>query len=396
MASIHDILRPINFTKVVSRVAAASSQFLNFFGMQVGGVNEVNHGHGREGFYHTFDNVRTVAIGTAPGSPAARRERNPVGRVPFVYPRMHQQLSLLLEEINNFAKIDDPGVRDVAGATYIAKQMLKPSQEAANWRTAMVVGMARDSLYFHQLGLNWYPSYDSSGALMQVSFGLPSGNKDQLDILDKDDSTSIYGGEIIATPWTNAGANIPLHVNRVDAAIFRRTGEHITTIACRTETWHNVIANDYVCAGAGTSNAPFQTYERQVGDNPDGSPFMARFGRVNTCPGIEWWINDEGIDLGNPATGGTWNYHLEAGHVLFLPKITKNLFEGCIANEPVVEYDNGPQTMKAGQSAWTTLKANPSSYEAFILDNFFPVPYNPGCWAYADVNTQGVSPASEL
>lgn len=395
MASIHDILRPINFTKVVSRVAAASSQFLNFMGMQVGGPNEVNYGHGREGFYHIFNNVRTVAIGTAPGSPAARRERNPVGRVPFVYPRMHQQLSLLLEEINNFAKIDDPGVRDIAGATYITKQMLKPSQEAANWRTALVVGMLRDSLYFKENGLNWYPTYSSSGALMQVSYQMPSGNKNQLNILDKDDSTSIYSGDIIGTPWTNPAANIPLHINRIDAAIFRRTGEHIRTVALRSEGWHAIIANDHVAAGAGIANAPFQTFDRQVGTNPDGSPFMARFGKVNTIPGIEFWICDEGLDIGDPSTGGTWNYHIEANHALFLPEISKRLFEGCIANEPIVEYDNGPQTLKSGQAAWTVLKANPSSYEAFILDNFFPIPYNPGSWAYADFSVQSSSPASE-
>lgn len=384
MASIHDILRPITFTKVVSRVAAASSQFLNFVGMQPGGPLERSYGHGREGSYNIFNNVRTVALGTAPGSPAARRSRNPAGRVPFTYPRMHQQLGLLLEEINQFARIDNPRERDMAGSTYIARQMRKPAQEAANWRTALLVGMLRDSLYFHDVGVNWYPDYTSSGAICQVNYQLPAGNKNQLNILDKDDSTSIYGSAIIDTPWSDAGANIPLHIQRIDAALFRRTGEHLETVVVRTEGWDHVTNNDYIAAGAGIANAPFSTFTRQVGLNPDGSPFMAHFGTVNKCPGIQFMINDEGMDLGNPESP-TWTYHIGTGCALFLPKMTTELFEGCIATEPVREYDNGPVVQKTGFSAWSVGKSNPSTEEAFVLDNFFPVPYNPGSWAYGTV-----------
>lgn len=385
MASIHDILRPITFTKVVSRVAEASSQFLNFFGMQPGGKLEKDYGHGREGSYKIFNNVRTVALGTAPGAPAARRTRNAIGNVPFTYPRMHIHTEFLLEELNQFAKIDDPRARDIAGTSFIAKMMRKPAQEAANWRTALLVGMLRDSLYFHKIGLYWYPDYTSSGALYQVAYQMPAGNKSQLNILDKDDSTSINGSSIIDVPWDNSGANIPLHCQLVDAAIFRRTGEHIKTIMVRTQVWNMIVNNDYVAAGAGIANPPFTRFERQVGTNPDGSPFMAHIGTVNTIPGIEFVINDEGLDLGNP-DDPTWAYHLEATAALFLPEISDTLFEGLIAGEPIREYDNGPAVVKTGLQAWTTGRSNPTVDDAFMLDNFFPIPYNPGTWAYATVD----------
>lgn len=384
MASIQQILQPITFTKVVSRISAASSQFLNLFGMQPGGANERNYGHGRTGSYKVFNNVRTVALGTAPGNPAAKRERNPVGEVPFVYPRMHQQMSLLYEEIHNFAKIDDPKQRDIAGESYIRRQMLKPVQEATNWRTAMLVGMLRDSLYFHQAGQNWYPSYTSTNALMQVEFQMPAGNKDQLNILDAN-GDSINGGNIIDVPWDSAGANIPLQINNADAAIFRRCGLHIKTIVVRTKQWTNIVNNRYVAAASGVANPPFTLFERQVGTNPDGSPFMAKFGRINACPGVEFMINDEGVDIGNP-TDASWEYHIGENAALFLPDLsTPDVFEGLIASEPIAEYDNGPISIKTGQAAWTTTKSNPTTYEAFILDNFFPIPYNPGSWCYPTV-----------
>ncbi len=384
--SIHDILRPITFTKLISRAAAASSQFLNFMGFQPGGPREKNYGHGREGSYSIFNNVRTVALGTAPGAPAARRGRNPTGRVPFVYPRMHQSLPLLYEEINAFAKIDDPRTRDEAGASYIQRQTAIMGQEAANWRTAMTVGMLRDSLYVHESGLNWYPDYTSTSAVYQINFQLPAGNKSQLNILDKDDSTSINGSAIIDVPWSSPGANIPLHINKVDSALFRRCGVHLKTLVMRTGQWENVCNNDAVVSGAGIANPPFKTYTRQVGDNPDGSPFMARFGEITKCPGIEFMINDEGVDLGNPASSPTWTYHLEDAGVLFLPEITNALFEGLIANEPIVEKDGGEMSMKAGNASWSVLRANPSMYECFNLDNFIPIPYNPGSWCYGTVS----------
>lgn len=383
--SIHQLLQPITFTKVISRVAAASSQFLNFMGFQPGGPREMSYGHGREGSYSIFNNVRTVAIGTAPGAPAARRARNPMGKVPFTYPRMEQSLDLLLEEVNQFAKIDDPRTRDVAGASYIQRQTGIMGQEAANWRTALTVGMLRDSLYVHELGQNWYPDYTSTSALYQINFQLPAGNKSQLNILDKDDSTSINGSSIIDVPWSSPGANIPLHVNKVDAALFRRCGVHLKTVAVRTAMWDNITNNDFVTSGAGIANPPFTKFERQVGNNPDGSPFMAKFGTITKCPGIEFMINDEGVDLGNPASP-TWTYHIEDNGAFFLPEITNALFEGLIAQEPIVEYDNGPISNKVGNASWSRLISEPSAYRCFNLDNFFPLPYNPGSWCYGTVS----------
>lgn len=393
MASIHDVLRPINFTKVVSRVSAASSQLLNSFGMQPGGPLEANYGHGREGSYNIFNNVRTVALGAAPGQPAARRERNQVGRVPFVYPRMHQQMTLLYEEIHNFAKIDDPRMRDIAGESYILRQMKKPAQEAANWRLALLVGMLRDALYVHEVGRNWYVDYTSTGASYQISYGQPAGNLSTLNMTDNAGS-SIYGSAIIDTPWSNPAADIPLHCNRISAGLMRRHGVPLSDIYLRTEGWNYVIKNDHVLAGAGIANQPFKFDTRQTGTNPDGSPFMERVAELATVPGVTWHINDEGMNVGNPeasgvgySEGGTWTYHIEAGKAFFMPPLGRDLFEMCVATEPICEYDGGPLTMKTGQSAWTHLTANPTAYNAFILDNAFPVPYSPGSWAYGTIYT---------
>ena len=89
-------------------------------------------------------------------------------------------------------------------------------------------------------------------------------------------------------------------------------------------------------------------------------------------------------DLGIPGSE-TWAYDIEEGKALFLPELTSDLFEGLIGSEPIVEYDNGPMSVKQGYAAWTVLAANPSRYQAFQLDNFLPCPYVPGSWCYGTI-----------
>lgn len=383
-ASIDQLLAPITFTKTISVVSAASSSLLNFFGMQIGGVNERFYGHGREGSYRIFNNTQDTAVETAPDMPAARRARLPVGDVAFVYPRMFEEFSLSYEDIHNLAKIDDPRMRDIAGESYIARQSVSPGQRHANWRAALLVGMLRDSLYLHQNGHYWYPTYTSSGNVARRNFNLPAGNLNQLNMLDVA-GTQIYDdGAIIDVSWASAGANIPLHCQKVSAGLFRRHGVPLKHIFVRSSMWDKVTNNRYVGAGAGISNPPFQNYMREVGKNPDGSPKMEHTATLNKVPGVTWHINDEGRYLGYPGST-SWAYDIDETAALFLPEPNSELFEGLTGSEAVVERSDGPKMVKQGYSAWTVLAANPSRYQAFQLDNFLPCPYVPGCWAYGTV-----------
>ncbi len=383
MASIHDILRPIVYTKTISRISASASSLLNLFGMQVGGPNEKFYGHGRAGSYKVFNHLRSTALMTAPGAPAARRPRQPIADVPFTYPRMHEEFSLPFEEIHNFAKIDDPTARDIAGESYIAKQSRGPGERHGNWRAGMLVGMLRDSLYVQESGSYWYLSYTSASALTQIPFQLPAGNQDQLNITDLA-GNSINGSAIIDTSWDNPAANIPLHCALIDAALFRRHGVHLKHIVLRSRLWDQVTSNDHVAAGHGIANPPFQTFERKIGEQADGTPKQEWVGTINKVPGVLWHINNEGRDIGPPGSE-TFTYDIEDGHALFLPEPNGDTFEGLTGSEPIVEYDNGPVITKIGLAAWSKRASNPSSYENFILDNFLPVPYMPGSWCYGDL-----------
>lgn len=378
MASIHEILRPQTLTRVVSQVAASNSTLLQFFGMQPGGPNERYFGHGREGSYHVFNNVRSIGLGRAPGTAAGRRARRPVGRVPFVYPRMHEQIDLLAEELHNLARIEDPTMRDEAGRDYIKMQTRPISQRSANWRTGLLVGMLRDSLYIHEDGDDWYFTYTSASSLQQIDFQLPAGNQNQLDMLG--------AGDIIDTSWDNPGANIPLHCLKINAAFQQLCGGRLTDVFVRGATWNNITSNDYVAAGAGLANAPFQTFERQVGTGPDGTPINEYVGRINSIPGVTWHITDDGLELGVPGSE-TFTHHIGANSALFLvgPNDFPDLYTMYLGSEPIAEYDGGPESVKIGLASWSVKRSNPTRTELFGLDNALPVSHVPNARAYGTV-----------
>jgi hypothetical protein len=378
MAGYQDILRPNLFTQVVKQVVASADPILNFMGFQPGGSNEKYMGHGREGLYHIYDDSRQVAKGRAPGTPAGHSSKQPMKAVPFVYPRMHDSVSLLAEFFHNIARISDPTMRDEAGKDMIMRQAGTLSQKAANWRIAMTVGMLRDSLYFHQEGDDWFWNYTSTSALAQVNFRVPSGNKSQLNMANRA-GTSVHGASIIDVSWASPGANIPMHFAKINQARAVQGVGPVRHVHINSIVWQYLINNDYLSAMAGISNPPFQTFQRVVGTRPDGSPLHEYVGSFNSLPGVLFHITDEGLELWDAANDVyTFTKHFSDTMAVFMGEPTADqkytLYQG---SEPIAEYDGGPETVRVGLSAWTKKTSNPTSTECYVLDNALSVPHDP-------------------
>lgn len=377
MASYLDILRPQVLTKVVAQVVASADAVLNFLGMQPGGSNEVYQGHGREGLYHVYDDSRQTALGRAPGTPAGRSAKQVMKQIPFVYPRMHDSISLLAEFFHNIGKIDDPTTRDEAGKGMIMRQTKTLSQKAANWRLAMAVGMLKDSLYFYQDGDNWLPTYTSTSALFQVNYRVPSGNKSQLNMTDRA-GTSVHGASIIDVSWASPGANITQHFAKINAARAVQGVGPVKHVLCNSIMWNYLINNDYLASFAGTSNPPFTTYQRQAGTRPDGSPLHEYVGTFNSLPGVTFHITDEGLELWDGATSAfVFSKHFSDTTAVFMGEPTNEKYSWYQGSEPIAEYDGGPKTTRVGLSSWSKECANPTATEVYVLDNGLPVPHDP-------------------
>lgn len=379
MASYLDILRPNVFTDVVKLVVASADPILINLGWQPGGPNERNYGHGREGTYHVFDDTRKTAKARAPGTAAARSTKQPMKQVPFVYPRMHDSYTLLAEFFHNIAKISDPVSRDIAGADMIRIQADNLLGKAANWRIAMAVGAIRDQLYVHEDGDDWHINYTSTSAYSQYRTRVPDGNKSQLNMTMRDGSTSVHGASIIDVPWTSAGANIPEHFAKINAARSAQGVGPVRHVHLNSIRWQSLVNNDWLGYQAGISNPPFQTFNRKVGERPDGSPLHEYIGGFNSLPGVEFHISDEGLELWDAAnTTFSFTKHWADTMVVMMGEPNANKkYQWQQGSEPIAEYDGGPETVRIGLSSWTKKISNPTATELYVLDNGLGVVRDP-------------------
>lgn len=376
MAGYLDILRPVVLTQVVRQVVASADPILNFMGFQPGGANEANYGHGREGVYHIFDDTRKSAKMRAPGTAAARSSKNPMKAVPFVYPRCHDSISLSAEFFHNLGRIADPATRDEAGRDQIQRQTASLMKKAANFRIAMTVGMLRDSLYVHEDGDDWSINYTSTSATFQIIFGVPSGNKTQLNMTDRAGS-SVHSANILDVPWDSAAANIPLQFAKINIARAVQGVGPVKHVHCNSLIWQFLIKNDYLAQYAGISQPPFQIFQRVAGERPDGTPLHEYLGSFNSLPGVTFHVTDEGLELDDGTGTFTFTRHFSDTMAVMMGEPVKERYANYLGSEPIAEYDGGPETVRVGTSAWTKKTSNPTATEVYVLDNCLPVPADP-------------------
>ena len=376
MASIQQILQPITLTKVVSRQMAAEKWILQFMGMAPGGANEEFFGHGRDGSYQVFNNTRQIARGRAPGTAAASAKRNPIGRVPITYPRQHERIEMLAEDLHNLSTIGDPRTRDEAGAAMIRRQMSFQAQKAANWRATLVIGMLRDELFVHTDGDDWTMNFTTAGSQFRINHQMPAGNKTQLDMLGT--------GNIIGQSWDNPSADIPGDLNGIDAAFQELYGGRLENIICTGAIWQHVLNNDNTASQAGISNTAFRRFERMVGTREDGSPLNVSVGEISARPGLLFYITDEGLDLGAPDSE-TFTKYVGANEAIFMPNVDIGTFSFQLGSEPIAEFDGGPKTTRVGLSAWSKESADPTVTAIYVLDNGLAINHIPNSVAYGTV-----------
>jgi len=371
MASLQSLLSPQVLTRVVSQVASSSDWLANLFGVQVGGSNVLNYGHGREGAYHIYNNVRKVGKGRAPGTAAGRRAANPMGKVMFTYPRMHEQVSLSAEVLHNLGKIDDPAVRDRAGADMISRQTKTMGQIAANWRKAMLIGMLRDSLWTVIDGDDEYFSLTDpgSGNRQRINFQMPAANKTQLNMLG--------AGNIITGTWASDATDIPLQLGNINAAFQQLNGGHLAAIITNWAVFNNVIQNAFVQALHGTSSPPFQQITREVDGDVGNTMKNVYRATLTFMPDVVWYITDEGLDMGLEGAE-TYNKIVAANQATFVGFEPGDDVIGCYeGSEPIAEYDGAPINVKVGMSAWSVARSNPTATDLFSLDNALIVNHVP-------------------
>ena len=135
----------------------------------------------------------------AAGCLVHRSGRNTNGIVSTVFGPRQTAARHLGEFLGNLSPIIGPNSQiDTGGQSYIARQTVHLAEKYNNTIELMTTGMFQDNLYFQLSGDNLLPVIGAptgSNIGVQIPFQIPSGNKNQLNILGT--------GNIVLIGWQN-------------------------------------------------------------------------------------------------------------------------------------------------------------------------------------------------
>lgn len=166
--------------------------------------------------YFKVEGTRKTAQLVQYGAASKARTLSGVSEKPVTLAHFAENISVRASTLVNLQ--DENEKRQRLGEAEIARMVKEAKQIMANTRRATLVSaIATGYIYFNSDG-HLLPS--SSGAQLTVDFGVPSGNRNQLDWDG--------GGAIIDASWGTASTKIVKHVQKIQAAALKLTGYPLT------------------------------------------------------------------------------------------------------------------------------------------------------------------------
>ena len=395
--SLHSLLTPQVILKAVSRIRKFQGRLGRWVGFQPNKYNpdtvslegpNSRYGETRFATFRLDDVTRVVGKGRAPGTGPASVAVNPVGDVRVSCARFHEKVRLLGEFLGNLSPIIGPNSQiDTGGQSYIARQTVHLAEKYNNTIELLTTGMFQDNLYFQLSGDNLLPvigAPTSPAVGVQIPFQIPSGNKNQLNLLGT--------GNIILIGWQNTGAPLIKNCLQIQAAMTQLSGYQPKHYWLNSLMWYNVLLNTEVRNTAGSSNTPFAMYDRVPETAMDGMPQPEFAAELRGIPWIQWHVADDVLVTGgdidpswSSSSGTTTVKVCPDNTVIITPDPSPDWTEMYHGAEYISENAGQPMQLKRGYTFWKEWVTQPSCIELISLMNVIPLLYVPKATAFATV-----------
>jgi hypothetical protein len=361
--STQQILAPKTILHAVSQMALPGTTLQRLFGWGISGGN-TERTSGRSFAYDILDNSRRVATARVPGQASSRQAPQKVGSVAGTFPRSAETISLLDEDLLNRRAFGNRGEElDYGGESYITRQEAYLAQRFANLIEFQTAAMMRGS--YSYLDDGDVLRHGFSGGALTVDYQIPSGNEGQLDMLGS--------GEILDADWSDAGTDIPLHLQNINSAMLQLTGMGLAHVVLTSAGWRYILSNTAVQEMGGSMNAPFESMERTA---------TGEFEAVlRALPWIKFHIVDYGLEIWN-GTSEVFTKLIPDDHAAFFPQPSPRWVRYLEGSEIVTEGPGGQRAEQFGfyPFAWPT--HDPSGWELSAVMNGIPALYTPQAMAY--------------
>lgn len=397
--SLHELLTPQVILKAVSRVRKFQGRLGRWIGFQPNRFNPDNvslegpntrYGDTRFASFRLDDVTRVVGKGRAPGMGPASVAPNPVGEVRVSCARFHEKVRLLGEFLGNLSPIIGPNTQiDTGGQSYIARQEMHLAEKYNNTIELLTTGMFQDNLYFQLSGDNLLPTIGaptSPNLGFQLPFQIPSGNKNQLNMLGT--------GNIIQIGWQNTGAPILKNCLQIQASMSQLSGYQPKHFWMNSLGWYNVLLNTEVRNTAGSSNTPFASYDRVTEKAMDGMDQPEFTAELRGIPWAQWHIADDTLitnsDIdptwASAPSSATYTKVCPDNTCIIAPEPSPDWAEMYLGAEYISENAGQPMQLKRGYTFWKEWVTQPSCIELIALMNCMPLLYVPKAVCFATVS----------
>jgi len=322
---------------------------------------------GAQGAYWRVDGTRTVARQAAYGSPSRRANLQGVTKVPVT---LIHSIEHILHEVATFAQLTDweNPRRQQLGQDEIDRQSGEFFRLFRNLRTSAVFSaLTLGAIYFDGNG-NLLPS--STGAVVSVDFGIPAGNKDQLDILGD--------GAIIGASWATAATDIIGDLRAVKTQM-RKLGGWVPKYAFYGDNIPGYLLGN-TAFGKIMQSDSFAASQLRAGVIPDGTG------------GFNWRPLGEAFFVDQDGTTQSW---CGGDTVVFAPEPSADWWEIIEGTYPVptdlgvVTRDAAGMTANVteerGFASWCSMNDDPVTIKQLAKDDFLPIIKAPYAIAIAEV-----------
>ncbi len=367
--SVQELLAPELILREVSRIQLPGTVLADLFGWGLAARDpEAQSGNMidyplREGSYDVFNSSREMATGSVPGTANTNIKPQKVGKVRFTIPRSAEQMPLSDEDLINRRQIGQAvTVVDSMGENYLMRQKRYIAQRYANMIEFQTAAMMRGSYTFDQQGDELRQGF--SGGENTIDFQIPANNKNQLN-------------GIIGASWATVGTDIPNDVMQINQACNDGTGLGIEHGVCNGVTFQYLLNNTAIKAQAGTSNTPFQSYERQG---------AGRFSVVfRAIPWLMIHIVDYSLSIWDGSAQTDPVRLIADDQFTFFPTPSPAWVQYLNGGENVTEGPNGTRAFRSGFYAYGYPQWNPSGWNLCATHNGIPSLFVPGAMFNADV-----------
>lgn len=381
--TLGELLQPQVIVDTISKVSVGKGSLSQLLGFDLGS-SKIKKVPTRYASFRIFNQVRQPAAFTAPGTGPSVVPPNPVGTQQVGMARLHEKIILDAEQLGNLSRIDGPNAQiDSMGQDYIGRQVEFMAQKVNMSVETMTASFLRGALYLQANGSRYEPYMSTpSGNYLTVDFGLPAGNKSQLNMLG--------AGNIISLSWANPAAPIIADLSNVRSAMVQLTGMPLANVICNSLFFHTyVIKNTDVRTIGGAVQAPMDAFQYMDSKAEGGFPLagMAQKVKLKAIPWIDWYLVDDVVSIGGSdpvySTGtGTLTKVVPDDGAFLLPPIDGTWCQMWHGGELVAEDYGKPMQLKMGLSAWRRFDIEPTTVNLLTLLNFLCVPYRERAWAY--------------